>query len=175
MSDSTKDARVDDAGNKPNSENVRAFYDASAKNDSKSSLDFRSQSRIYFMRNLNNWIKSVILAEYLDIVHNSRRGKSICVLDFCCGKGGDQLKFQKADVDHVTFVDISAASIETCKERYWSLRSRQRNARVFSADFRVHDCTTELVLERTYDLVNCQFALHYAFESIAQVSCSYFV
>ncbi len=157
------------AGCPKNSENVRAFYDAAARDPSNSSLSQRSQSRIYFMRNLNNWIKSTIIADYLDIIYDKKRDRRIAVLDFCCGKGGDQMKWQKGGVDHVTFVDISAASIETCKDRYATLRSRNRHNRIFTADFHVHDCTTALQLDRKYDLVNCQFSLHYGFESFVQV------
>ncbi|VDD75843.1 unnamed protein product [Mesocestoides corti] len=150
------------------SKQVQGFYDSAAKNPINSSLDQRSRSRIYYLRNLNNWVKSTVIADFLDKLHDKKTGQHIRVLDVCCGKGGDQLKWLKGRVDHVTFVDISSASIDICKQRYTSLVNRNGHGQVFSAEFIVHDCTKTLQLKMKYDLVSCQFALHYGFESIGQ-------
>ena len=148
---------------------VKGFYDAAAKDKTRISLSQRNQSRIYYLRNLNNWIKSVLIARYIDRVSNEKRGDEVNILDLCCGKGGDLKKWQMGSVDHVTFVDISSASIDICKERYDSLKPNRFRGRLFSADFIVHDCTTPLYLERQYGIVSCQFALHYAFVNFEKV------
>nr|CDS25663.1 mRNA cap guanine N7 methyltransferase [Hymenolepis microstoma] len=145
---------------------VKGFYDAAAQDKKNISLSRRKKSRIYYMRNLNNWIKGSLIARYIDLIFDRRHNSDVNVLDFCCGKGGDQKKWQVGRVDHVTFVDISSASIDICRERYETLRLRDDRRSLFSADFIVHDCTTPLKLDKLYSIVNCQFALHYAFESI---------
>ena len=69
----------------------------------------------------------------------------INVLDLACGKGGDLLKWQKANVDHVIMADIASTSIEQCKERYSKLEKESRNRhsreRLFTTEFYAADCT----------------------------------
>ncbi|CAH8662350.1 unnamed protein product [Schistosoma curassoni] len=152
-----------------NRKDVISFYDAAARNDENNSHIKRRETRIFYLRNFNNWMKSVFISkslQSLDVPSNRAR-----ILDLCCGKGGDQLKWLRGGVQHVTFVDLSNESIEVCRHRYEQLCRNKRS--VFTADFFVADCS-EAILPQVlpsgvlYDLVSCQFALHYAFESIAQ-------
>jgi len=138
----------------------------------------RSESRIYFMRNFNNWIKSTLMNEYLEKVKNGQedgRGR-IRVLDMGCGKGGDLQKWQRAGVSHVVGVDIAATSIEQCKDRYHEMKGRNRD-RVYAGEFYAVDCTKQRTRDFyrdkdiKFDLVSCQFALHYCFESLPQAEC----
>ncbi len=80
------------------------------------------------MRNLNNWIKSQLLGEYVTKVRSSWAGRydspQLRVLDMGCGKGGDLLKWLKADVDHVVCADIAATSVDQCRQRYRDMRNR---------------------------------------------------
>lgn len=97
--------------------------------------------------------------------------KRLRVLDLCCGKGGDIRKWVHGNVAHVIFVDIAATSVERCKERYTTL---PRRGSPFTAEFITADCTKSRVREKmqdvtmTLDLVSCQFAFHYCFESLSQ-------
>nr|SVE73602.1 EOG090X07I2 [Daphnia atkinsoni] len=133
----------------------------------------RKESRIFHMRNLNNWIKSRIIGNILDRIR--RENGPHCrlnVLDLGCGKGGDLLKWERGHVHHVVCADIAETSIEQCKERYAKLKHRSRH--VFSAEFIAADCSKENIMERMenremkIDLVSCQFAFHYSFESLPQ-------
>ena len=51
------------------------------------------------MRNLNNWVKSKLiekagtLAATTSAMKGERTDSGLSVLDFCCGKGGDLLKW----------------------------------------------------------------------------------
>ncbi|XP_031697866.1 mRNA cap guanine-N7 methyltransferase-like [Anarrhichthys ocellatus] len=63
-------------------------------------LAARSQSRIFFMRNFNNWLKSVLIGEILDQVRGSGSPK-VSVLDLGCGKGGDLLKWRRGGINHL--------------------------------------------------------------------------
>lgn len=50
----------------------------------------RNESKIIFLRNFNNWVKSILISENI-----SPQG---VVLDMGCGKGGDLLKWSKARI-----------------------------------------------------------------------------
>jgi len=97
----------------------------------------RKESRIYYMRNLNNWIKSMLIQDYVSKLDQSQ----FKVLDIGCGKGGDLLKWSKYAVGHMVGVDIAETSIDQCKDRYQHLKNKSWNGRTFSAEFYAADCT----------------------------------
>lgn len=135
-------------------------------------LKERFNSPIFYLRNFNNWVKSVLIQEYTDKIREKDYGRSLRVLDICCGKGGDLSKWQKARVEHVVFADIAKVSVQQCQNRYDELRSRV--GRLFSAEFIAADCTKETLRDKyrdpsiNFDIVSCQFGLHYSFESLTQ-------
>lgn len=135
-------------------------------------LSERFNSPIYYLRNFNNWVKSVLIQEYTDKIREKDYGRSLRILDICCGKGGDLSKWQKARVEHVVFADIAEVSVQQCQKRYEDLRSRC--GRLFSAEFIAADCSKEPLRDKyrdpsiNFDIVSCQFGLHYSFESLAQ-------
>ncbi|KAI8620470.1 guanine-N(7)-methyltransferase domain-containing protein [Chytriomyces sp. MP71] len=118
-------------------------------------IDARQESSILQLKNLHNWIKSVLIRRF------ARRGDS--VLDFCCGKGGDLQKWIKADISNLIGADIANVSVQHAIER-----CRERNPR-FNAKFYTMDCFVEpvesIVQPSSIDLVSCQFALHYCAEN----------
>ncbi|KAJ3071785.1 mRNA cap guanine-N7 methyltransferase [Podochytrium sp. JEL0797] len=118
-------------------------------------IDARQESTIIQLKNLHNWIKSVLIRKYV------RRGDS--VLDLACGKGGDLNKWIKADISYLVGADIANVSIDHAIER-----CRDRNPR-FSAKFYTMDCFVEPIEDilepHSVDLVSCQFALHYCAEN----------
>jgi len=152
---------------------VAAHYD----NLPEKGREKRVESRIYHMRSFNNWTKSMLINEYLEKIRKSENftGRT-AVLDIGCGKGGDLNKWHKARVDHVVGVDIAATSIEQCKDRYHEMKGKNRG-RVFRAEFYAADCTKERIRDlfndenQQFDLVSCQFAFHYCFESLPQAEC----
>jgi len=137
----------------------------------------RQESRIYHMRSFNNWTKSMLINEYMDKIRRAEgfRGQ-VSVLDLGCGKGGDLTKWHKAKVDHVVGVDIAATSIEQCKDRYHEMKGRSKG-KIFRAEFHAVDCTKQRARDfyknsdQEFDLVSCQFAFHYCFESLPQADC----
>ncbi|XP_014247931.1 mRNA cap guanine-N7 methyltransferase [Cimex lectularius] len=136
-------------------------------------LSYRNQSRIVYLRNFNNWIKSMLLAEYLDHIKSKKsQHEPIKVLDLCCGKGGDLNKWHKGNVSHLVCVDIAENSVISAQKRYNDMKSR--NYRIFTAEFIVADLTKERVCTMykdpkiKFDIVSCQFAFHYCFESLQQ-------
>ena len=89
--------------------------------------------------------------------------------------GGDIGKWNKVKPNYFVGVDIAETSVEQAKTRF---RERRNN---FRADFFAADCTKtdldplfkEFCEEQnvTFDIVSCQFAFHYCFESVQQADC----
>ncbi|KAH0549375.1 mRNA cap guanine-N7 methyltransferase [Cotesia glomerata] len=145
-------------------------------------LSHRNQSRIFFMRNFNNWIKSMLINEYLVKIKDSLpHGTPIKVLDMCCGKGGDLYKWKQGAITHLICTDIADVSVQQCESRYNEVANQANNnrgyAKIFTAEFIAADCTKVRLREKykdasvQLDLVSCQFALHYSFESLPQAEC----
>ncbi|XP_075212734.1 RNA guanine-7 methyltransferase [Lycorma delicatula] len=145
-------------------------------------LSERNQSRIVYLRNFNNWIKSMLINEFLEKVRNSKpAGAPLKVLDMCCGKGGDLFKWRNGRITHLVCVDLAETSVKQCQKRFEDIQERMRRdrnfQRCFTAEFIPADCTK--VRLRTHykdpsislDLVSCQFSFHYSFESLAQAEC----
>ncbi|XP_069174924.1 E3 ubiquitin-protein ligase TRIM23-like isoform X2 [Procambarus clarkii] len=134
----------------------------------------RSKSRIFFMRNSNNWIKSYLINYCLEQIRDRQVDDyPISALDLGCGKGGDLLKWQKGNIRHLVCADIAETSLDQCKERH-ELNKKKGRGKGFTAEFILADCTKKRIkplLEnpnKQVDLVSCQFAFHYCFESLNQ-------
>uniref|UniRef100_A0A3Q3WX30 mRNA (guanine-N(7))-methyltransferase n=1 Tax=Mola mola TaxID=94237 RepID=A0A3Q3WX30_MOLML len=134
-------------------------------------LAARSRSRIFFMRNFNNWLKSVLIGEILEEVR-ATGARHVSVLDLGCGKGGDLLKWRRGGISHLVCADIAAVSVEQCQSRYDDMKRRSHgNERIYSANFITADCSKEVLSEKLddaelmYDICSCQFVYHYSFES----------
>jgi mRNA (guanine-N7-)-methyltransferase len=155
-----------DNNNDYNSVVVAEYYNKKDNVD----IDTRSKSRIYYLRNFNNWIKSVLINEIINKIRYENRIRDIFVLDIGCGKGGDIKKWQKGRVAKVTFTDIAENSLEECKRRHQELLGGNQ----FRAEFVCLDSTKELISEALkepsvlHDLVSSQFVIHYSFESFEQ-------
>ncbi|KAL8182346.1 UNVERIFIED_CONTAM: hypothetical protein K2H54_053756 [Gekko kuhli] len=156
-------------GDKTHTEAVAAHYNKLEE----VGLEQRSMSRIFYLRNFNNWIKSVLIGEFLDRVR--QRKQNIAVLDLGCGKGGDLLKWRKGRISKLVCTDIADISVQQCKQRYMDMRNRGRsNDRIFSAEFITADSTKELLSKKYndrnmyFDICSCQFVYHYSFETYEQ-------
>uniref|UniRef100_A0A8C9AED2 mRNA cap guanine-N(7) methyltransferase n=1 Tax=Prolemur simus TaxID=1328070 RepID=A0A8C9AED2_PROSS len=136
-------------------------------------LEKRSQSRIFYLRNFNNWMKSVLIGEFLEKVRQ-KKNRDITVLDLGCGKGGDLLKWKKGRISKLVCTDIADISIKQCQQRYEDMKNRRDNEYIFSAEFITADCSKELLMDRfhdpgmCFDICSCQFVCHYSFESYEQ-------
>ncbi|CAH1779535.1 unnamed protein product, partial [Owenia fusiformis] len=142
-------------------------------------LDARTQSRIFYLRNFNNWTKSMLIGDYLQKIRSNKGERcEISVLDLGSGKGGDLLKWKKGRIDKLICADIAETSVEQAESRFKDMGDRggreKFQQKSFQAEFIVADCTKERLKskykdpETQFDLVSCQFAFHYCFESYAQ-------
>ncbi|XP_071058298.1 mRNA cap guanine-N(7) methyltransferase [Pseudochaenichthys georgianus] len=134
-------------------------------------LAARSRSRIFFMRNFNNWLKSILIGEVLEQVRGAG-SQQVSVLDLGCGKGGDLLKWRRGGINHLVCADIAAVSVDQCKSRYEDMKKKSyANEKVYSAQFISADCTKVVLSEKLddqalmFDICSCQFVYHYSFES----------
>eukprot|EP01139_Manchomonas_bermudensis_P023447 Amastigsp_a841149_116.p2 type:complete len:405 gc:universal Amastigsp_a841149_116:88-1302(+) len=136
---------------------VGRFYDTQVGR----SLEERAQGPIAVMRQFQNWIKNVIIVTFC-------RKQGFKVLDIAAGKGGDLHKFTACSIGLWFAVDISAMSVHEACNRYNELKVRG-----FDARFVIADCGATLLSAAlpalwptlSFDLVSCQFAMHYFFES----------
>ena len=133
-------------------------------------LAARTESRIYHMRNFNNWIKSQLIGEALNQVRRAKGDNRapVAVLDIGCGKGGDLLKYKIGNISRLICTDIAETSLDQCRERWQQMRGRK-----FECEFVAADSTRDRLRERIrdrerVDMVSVQFVLHYSFESVAQ-------
>ncbi|MEE6464608.1 hypothetical protein FKM82_006300, partial [Ascaphus truei] len=108
-------------------------------------LDARSQSRIFYLRNFNNWMKSALIGEFIDMVRQKKK-RDLTVLDLGCGKGGDLLKWKKGGIDKLVCTDIAEISVKQCEQRYSDMRKRCRHEYIFSAEFVTADSTKVQVM-----------------------------
>ncbi|XP_052866953.1 mRNA cap guanine-N7 methyltransferase [Anopheles cruzii] len=139
----------------------------------------RKKSNIFFMRNFNNWIKSCVIDKYSSLVKNQMRtGSPFRVLDLCCGKGGDLLKWDNLQVTHLICTDIAAVSLEHCESRCKQTFGAKEGSRPGrKVEFFTADATIQQLRTKYQDpsmklqLVSCQFAFHYSFESFKQADC----
>uniref|UniRef100_A0A182QNZ8 mRNA cap guanine-N(7) methyltransferase n=1 Tax=Anopheles farauti TaxID=69004 RepID=A0A182QNZ8_9DIPT len=142
-------------------------------------LQVRKKSNIYFMRNFNNWIKSVVIEEYTSLIKGRiPLGSPFRVMDMCCGKGGDLNKWSNANVTHLICTDIALISLEQCEKRFDTMYQRDRDSlRRPKVEFFAADATLQQLRTKFRDpslklhLVSCQFAFHYSFESFKQADC----
>lgn len=136
-------------------------------------LEKRSQSRIFYLRNFNNWMKSVLIGEFLEKLRQ-KKTRDITVLDLGCGKGGDLLKWKKGRINKLVCTDIADVSVKQCQQRYEDMKNRRDNEFIFNAEFITADCSKELLIDKFrdpemhFDICSCQFVCHYSFESYDQ-------
>mmetsp|Transcript_10439 Transcript_10439/g.22656 ORF Transcript_10439/g.22656 Transcript_10439/m.22656 type:complete len:722 (-) Transcript_10439:214-2379(-) len=102
----------------------------------RSSQASRSDSLIYHMRCLNNFVKSIAIKEAIqrmggEIPMMQQRG--MCILDLACGKGADIQKFCRATkemgnipISEYVGVDIARQSLDDAVERVESMRDASK-------------------------------------------------
>ncbi|QEU59256.1 Abd1 [Kluyveromyces lactis] len=121
----------------------------------------RNYSPIIKLRNFNNAIKYMLIDKF------TRTGD--VVLELACGKGGDLRKYGAAGISQFIGIDISNASITEALKRYHSMKNLEYQVILITGDCFGESLgvAVESFPECRFpcDVVSCQFALHYAFET----------
>lgn len=124
---------------------VNDFYN----NKKEKTVDERKESKIIGLRSFNNYVKAKLL--------NQVMFKDCTILDLCCGRGGDLKKFNGK---RVVCVDRAEKSVDDLKFRFLEMRNPS-----FTLNALVKNCHEPFIddlKEEEFDVVSCQFALHYA-------------
>ncbi|KAJ1514776.1 mRNA cap guanine-N7 methyltransferase [Coelomomyces lativittatus] len=121
------------------------------------SLAQRTHSIIYHLRCFNNWVKALLVHDYVPF--------NAYVLDLGCGRGGDLMKYHRAQIKYLLGLDIAETSIEEARHRYHSSKYFK-----FKAEFHITDCFNHPIDPYVpdsilFDAVCMQFSLHYTFSS----------
>lgn len=145
---------------------IAKHYDAITQHASATfgTRDARQKLRTFPLRQYNNAVKRRLLEGVAKNCVTSRPR----VLDVCCGRGGDILKYEQALLaSFVKFVDVSPEAVAESRRRFMTMRDQGQVG--FDAEFTVQDCFAsdfaDSLQPQTFDVVVCNFALHYAFAS----------
>jgi len=146
----------------------------------------RQESTIIQMRQFHNWIKSTLITNITDYYYSMKKNNRVALLDIAVGRGGDLMKWNNAYITDVFGFDISPEAIYSKNPDNPGAIERLRNLKKYKTkvQFAVGDVTRPLINSdgnqgidslitkylidtrlKQFDLVSCQFALHYYFSS----------
>lgn len=138
----------------------------------------------------NNFVKTNLIVNYT----KKKYGKKMYVLDYACGQGGDIPKFYQARIGGAVGIEKDHAGLKrsdnSAEYRYNDFNKKKPKDIRFPMDFIVADGGVKLNVEdqeramgvyseentkliktifdtkspRKYDIINCQFAIHYFFK-----------
>lgn len=113
------------------------------------------------MRKFHNFIKAELIGEIAADLK-----KPISLMDISVGKGGDIQKWEHADIDTVYGIDPDKESIQEAKQRLAEAikEGRVKKTRKYTFEQKtITDANTNINMK--YNIVSCQFTLHYFFVS----------
>jgi len=124
-----------------------------------------------FLRGFNNWIKSLLINKY-----SALAGRNPSVFDICAGKGGDIKKWQRQYPSHYVALEYQQTLIDKAIERLKSRDIPKYPSIFIVADAGDKNTTIDHVLRDheefkgfgrniVFDIVSCQFSMHYLFET----------
>jgi mRNA (guanine-N7-)-methyltransferase len=146
----------------------------------------RQESTIIQMRQFHNWIKSTLITNITEYYYSMKKNNRVALLDIAVGRGGDLMKWSNAYITDVFGFDISPEAIYSKSPENPGAVERIRNLKNYKTkvEFAIGDATrplensdgtpgidsliTKYLIDsrlKQFDLVSCQFALHYYFSS----------
>jgi hypothetical protein len=120
----------------------------------KNNSVYEGETEMNNMRKFHNWIKQDLLERHAKNQNN--------LLDLACGKGGDIHKWINANINKVLAVDINKNYLQEAEKR----KTKVLKYNNIDIDFIQRDMRKDTVnASELFDVINCQFAIHYFFES----------
>ena len=146
------------------------------KHKQRHNFQDRKNSSIFAIRKFHNQIKRQMINESVDFLRENYNTVDIKLLDLSCGTGGDCFKWFDSGIMTVIGFDISESSITEAKKRYAELLNTLRRKGVTNLPdykFYVMDLSdsnnlhkiSRIIGDTKFDIVSCQFAIHYFFKS----------
>lgn len=111
-------------------------------------------------RNSHNFIKAVLIQQF---VQKKKR-----VLDLGCGQGGDLLKIKYACPSLYVGIDVSPTAIACAQARASKIQLNCRS-HFLCSNFTTHDWEGY----PPYDVINCQFAIQFAFKTESEANFTF--
>ena len=158
----------------PPHENAKSAFDKYLVN-----ISTRSSSSIFQMRKFHNWIKETLITNVTGYYY-SLNPEPINLLDIAVGRGGDISKWDNAWISNVFGFDLSSESINersiTSPGALARLENFTNPKHLAHVEFHVgnavkpdneliNSLNTFIVKYGQFQIVSCQFALHYFFKS----------
>jgi len=123
------------------------------------------------LRKFHNWIK-------LQLILKSSTKNSL--LDIACGRGGDLIKWSRARIKYVTAFDSDARALyeknhfDGAIKRYSGMKSLPIMPKVFFWNISAIDPNVLEIINskdngKMYDIISCQFSMHYFVKEIDTV------
>lgn len=136
----------------------------------------RKSSSIIKIRVFHNQIKRQLITEAVEFLRDNYDVHDVALLDLSCGKAGDAQKWYDNGILKVVGFDIDEPSIDEAKKRYGELLNdlkRKGSQKLPDYKFYVMDLSdsnnldkiNRIIGDTKFDIVSCQFAIHYFFKS----------
>ena len=142
----------------------------------------REESTVIALRKFHNWVKLILITEITGLAKTSKgfKNSKVSLMDIAVGRGGDISKWNKAGISNVFGFDKNMDSIKSkvlenpgAEERLRSFVGNKVNITFETGDitrqidgFGIESKITNYLRGNKingFDMVSCQFALHYFF------------
>jgi LysM repeat protein len=116
------------------------------------------------MRRFHNYIKRIYIEKLVG------ENKNVYLLDLASGNGGDFGKYSDNSVKYVEAYDIDSDSVEESKRRVETMKTKTKRVLVLT-EYNIKQADlnkTELKTGKQFDIIVCNFALHYFYRNIVK-------
>ncbi|CAK83615.1 unnamed protein product (macronuclear) [Paramecium tetraurelia] len=151
-----------------NTVTAKDYYNQQLKNTET----HRRISKLYYLRNFQNWVKAVLINEYSKKCNQNKLCfKLLNVFEMGCGKGGDMYKWSKAGTGLWFGIDISSESLKEAERRHKTQKEDKKKQiqKIYLMETKADSDSTlfrsRLPQDIYFDFVSMQFMANLLFSS----------